>query len=76
MELVWGLYIFTLLSGIGFDSSHSLTNLDANFLSKEECIKTARFMNSGTSEDREIGLDSGIRIRYVCIAKPKIGIAI
>ncbi len=76
MEIVWGLYIFTLLSGIGFDSSHSLTNLETNFLSKQECITVARLMNSGSSEDREVGLDSGIRMRYVCIAKPKVGIAI
>ena len=76
MEVVWGLYIFTLMSGIGFDSSHSLTSLETNFITKEECVKVAQFMSSGSSEDREIGLDSGIRMRYVCIAKPRVGIAI
>ena len=76
MEMVWGLYIFTLISGIGFDSSHSLTNLDSTFITKEECVKVAQIMNSGPSRDREIGLDSGIRMRYVCLAKPKVGIAI
>ena len=76
MEIFWGLYIFTLMSGIGFDTSHSLTNLEANFLTKKECVKVAQLMNAGNSEEREIGLDPGIRIRYVCLAKPRIGIAI
>ena len=76
MEIIWGLYIFTLMSGIGFDSSHSITNLEANFLTKKECVKAAQRMNSGSSDEREIGLDPGIRIRYVCLAKPRIGIAI
>ena len=76
MAIVWGLYIFTLMSGIGFDSSHSLTSLETNFITKEGCVKVAQFMNSGSSEDREIGLDSGIRMRYICVAKPRVGIAI
>ena len=76
MEIIWGLYIFTLMSGIGFDSSHSITNLEANFLTKKECVKAAKLMNSGSSDEREVGLDPGTRIRYVCLAKPRIGIAI
>ena len=76
MEIFWGLYIFTLMSGIGFDTSHSLTNLEANFLTKKECVKVAQSMNAGKSEEREIGLDPGIRMRYVCLAKPRVGIAI
>ena len=76
MEIFWGLYIFTLMSGIGFDTSHSLTNLEANFLTKKECVKVAQAMNAGNSEEREIGLDPGIRMRYVCLAKPRVGIAI
>ena len=31
-------------------------------------------MNSGSAKDREIGLDPGIKIRYICLAKPKIGL--
>ena len=76
MEIIWGLYIFTLISGIGFDSSHSITNLEANFLTKKECVKAAKLMNSGSSDEREVGLDAGTRIRYVCLAKPRIGVAI
>ena len=76
MEIIWGLYIFTLMSGIGFDSSHSITDLEANFPTKKECVKAAQLMNSGSSDEREIGLDPGIRMRYVCLAKPRVGIAI
>ena len=73
MKIIWGLYLFTSLSGIGFDSSHSLTNLSTEFLSKGQCIKAARLMNSGAPSDREVGMTAGIRMRYVCIAKPKVG---
>jgi hypothetical protein len=31
-------------------------------------------MNSAPANNREIGLDPGIKIRYICIAKPKLGI--
>ena len=31
-------------------------------------------MNSDLAKDREIGLDPGIKIRYICLAKPKIGL--
>ncbi len=76
MKIIWGLYIYSVVNGIGFDSSHSLTSLNTDFISKEECIRAAQFMNSGSSKDREIGLDSGIRLRYICLAKPKVGIEI
>ena len=76
MEIIWALFVFTVLNGIGFDSSHSLTSLETTFISKEECIRAARLMNSGTPDEREIGLDAGVRMRYVCIAKPNVGIAI
>tara|TARA_B100001250_G_scaffold184102_1_gene158405 strand:- start:229 stop:459 length:231 start_codon:yes stop_codon:yes gene_type:complete len=74
MKIIWGLYIYTLLNGIGFETSHSITSLGIDFISKNECINAAKFMNSGSAKNREIGLDPGIKIRYICIAKPKIGI--
>ena len=74
MKIIWGLYIYTLLNGIGFETSHSITSLGINFISKNECINAAKFMNSGSAKNREIGLDPGMKIRYICIAKPKIGI--
>ncbi len=74
MKTVWGLYIYSILNGIGFDTSHSVTSLNTDFISKSECVKVARLMNSGSPNDREIGLDPGIKIRYICIAKPKIGL--
>ena len=74
MKIVWGLYIYSVLNGIGFETSHSITSLDTYFISKKECINIARLMNSGSAKDREIGLDSGIKIRYICLAKPKIGL--
>ena len=74
MKIVWGLYIYSVLNGIGFETSHSITSLDTYFISKKECINSARLMNSGSAKDREIGLDPGIKIRYICLAKPKIGL--
>ena len=68
MKIVWGLYIYSVLNGIGFESSHSITSLDTYFISKKECINSARLMNSGSAKDREIGLDPGIKIRYICLA--------
>ena len=74
MKIIWGLYFYSMLNGIGFETSHSVTSLGVDFISKNECINAARFMNSAPADNREIGLDSGIKIRYICIAKPKIGI--
>ena len=74
MKIVWGLYIYSVLNGVGFETSHSITSLDTYFISKKECINSARLMNSGSAKDREIGLDPGIKIRYICLAKPKIGL--
>ena len=66
--------MYIILKAIGFETSHSITSLDTYFISKKECINSARLMNSGSAKDREIGLDPGIKIRYICLAKPKIGL--
>ena len=28
MKIVWGLYIYSVLNGIGFETSHSITSLE------------------------------------------------
>ena len=73
MKLVWGLYLFSLVSGIGFERSHSLTDLSEKFLLAEDCVKVANHMNSLPFNQKQIGLDRGTGMRYVCIAKVLIG---
>ena len=34
MKIVWGLYIYSVLNGMGFETSHSITSLDTYFISK------------------------------------------
>ena len=61
------------MSGIGFDVSHSLTDLNRSYFSKDACIESAKTLNMKPNRDKQIGLDNGVAIRYVCILKPKIG---
>ena len=73
MNIVWGLYLFSLVSGLGFERSHALTNLNEQFLLVGDCIKVAKFMNSLSFQEKQVGLERGIGLRYVCIAKTSIG---
>ena len=73
MQLVWGLYLFSLVSGIGFERSHAVTNLNEDYVLADECIKVAKFMNSLKFSEKQIGLERGTGLRYVCIAKASIG---
>ena len=73
MNIVWGLYLFSLVSGLGFERSHALTNLNEQFRLVEDCIKVAKFMNSLSFQEKQVGLERGTRLRYVCIAKTSIG---
>ena len=59
MQLVWGLYLFSLVSGIGFERSHSVTNLNEDYVLADECIKVAKFMNSLKFSEKQIGLERG-----------------
>ncbi len=73
MKIVWGLYLFSLISGLGFERSHALTDLNEQFLLVEDCIKVAKFMNSLPFQDKQVGLERGTVLRYVCVAKSSIG---
>ena len=73
MNIVWGLYLFSLVSGIGFERSHSLTDLNENFLLVEDCIEVANYMNALPFKEKQVGLERGTGLRYVCVAKASIG---
>ena len=73
MTVVWGLYLFSLVSGIGFERSHSLTYLNEEFLRAEDCVKIANYLNTLPLREKQIGLERGTGLRYVCIAKANIG---
>ncbi|MDG2474245.1 MAG: hypothetical protein P8M50_03070 [Paracoccaceae bacterium] len=73
MNIVWGLYLFSLVSGLGFERSHSLTDLDEQYLLIEDCIKAANYMNALPFAEKQVGLDRGTQLRYVCVAKVSIG---
>ena len=40
---------------------------------KKECIEAARSLNQKPNRDKQIGLNNGVTIRYVCIVKPGTG---
>ena len=75
IENIWGLFLYSIVSGIGFDVSHSLTDLNRSYYSKDACIESAKTLNMKPNRDKQIGLDNGVAIRYVCILKPKIGLS-
>ena len=75
IENIWGLFLYTIVSGIGFDVSHSLTDLDRSYFSKDACVKSAKTLNMKPIRDKQIGLDSAVAVRYVCILKPKNGLS-
>ena len=75
IENIWGLFLYSIVSGIGFDVSHSLTDLNRSYYSKDACIESAKTLNMKPNRDKQIGLDNGVTIRYVCILKPKIGLS-
>jgi hypothetical protein len=61
---------------MGFDVSHSITNLNSTFFLKEECIYSAREMNTKAREEKHVGIERSVQTRYVCIAFPKSGISL
>ena len=76
MNLTWGLFIFSLVSGFGFDSSHSITSLNESFFTLEKCLDKANKLNNLSLNEKQVGLESNIFLRYVCIAKIGDGKAI
>ena len=73
MKLVWGLYLFSLVSGLGFERSHSITDLNESFFSIDECVKVAKYLNAIPFSEKQIGLERGTGLRYICIAKAARG---
>ena len=76
MSVAWGIFLYSLVSGMGFDVSHSITNLGVSFFSKESCLSSARALNELPVSEKQMGLDRGVRLRYICLALPQDGTSI
>ncbi|MDC3067885.1 hypothetical protein OA005_01320 [Paracoccaceae bacterium] len=67
---MWSLFLYSVVSGIGFDVSHSITDLNRSYITKNSCIEATRSLNQKPNRDKQIGLDDGVSIRYACLLKP------
>ena len=72
VDQMWGLFLYSIVRGMGFEISHSISDLNQSYLTKNSCIEAARSLNQKPNRDKQVGLDNGITIRYVCIVKPGI----
>ena len=70
VDQMWGLFLYSVVSGIGFDVSHSISDLNRSYLTKNACVEAAKSLNKKPNRDKQIGLDNGVSIRYVCLLKP------
>ena len=70
VDQMWGLFLYSIVTGMGFEISHSISDLNRSYLTKNACIEAARSLNKKPNRDKQIGLDNGVTIRYVCIVKP------
>ena len=70
VDQLWGLFLYSIVQGMGFEISHSISDLNRSYLTKNACIEAARSLNQKPNRDKQIGLDNGVTIRYVCIVKP------
>ena len=70
VDQMWGLFLYSIVQGMGFEISHSISDLNRSYLTKNACIEAARSLNQKPNRDKQIGLDIGVSIRYVCILKP------
>ena len=70
VDQMWGLFLYSVVSGIGFDVSHSISDLNRSYLTKNACVEAAKSLNKKPNRDKQIGLGSGVSIRYVCLLKP------
>ena len=73
VDQMWGLFLYSIVTGMGFEISHSISDLNRSYITKNACIEAARTLNQYPNRDKQIGLDNGITIRYVCIVKPGTG---
>jgi len=76
LSVAWGIFLYSLVTGMGFDVSHSITNLGVTFLSKESCLSSAKALNELPVNEKQVGLDRGVRLRYICLALPQDGTSI
>ena len=76
MDIVWGLFLLSVTSGIGFDQSHSITDLNQSFYSSKECVANAKKLNGLPFNEKQIGLERGTLLRYICLVKPSTGTSI
>ena len=65
VDQLCGLFLYSVVSGIGFDISHSISDLNRSYLTKNACVEAAKSLNKKPNRDKQIGLDSGVSIRYV-----------
>ena len=70
---MWSLFLYSVVSGIGFDVSHSISDLNRSYLTKNACVEAAKSLNKKPNRDKQIGLDNGVSLRYVCLLKPSKG---
>ena len=71
VEQMWGLFLYSVATGMGFEISYSISDLNRSYLTRNACIDAARSLNQKPKRDKQIGLDNGVTIRYVCILKPE-----
>ena len=76
LDLVWGLFLYSLVNGMGFDVSHSITNMGVSFYTKDKCFSAAKSLNFLSLKEKQIGLDGGVRLRYICLVIPQNGTTI
>ena len=76
MDLAWGLFLYSLVNGMGFDISHSITNMGVSFYTKEKCFSSAQNLNELSLKEKQIGLDRGVKLRYICLVIPQNGTSI
>ena len=73
VDQMWSLFLYSIVTGMGFEISHSISDLNRSYITKNLCMEAARTLNKKPIRDKQIGLDNGITIRYVCIVKPGTG---
>ena len=71
VEQMWGLFLYSVVAGMGFEISHSISDLNCSYLTRNACIEAARSLNQKPNRDKQIGLDNDVTIRYLCILKPE-----
>jgi len=70
VDQMWGLFLYSIVTGMGFEISHSISDLNRSYITKNACIEAARTLNQKPNRDKQIGLDNGVSLRYVCLLKP------